>query len=518
MTPASRAPSPPPRLLRDDASGGIMIIGIFMGLGALLGIFILGGVAGSILARDTTQEAADSAAFADAVVHARAMNFVALCNIVMMAITVVYLVLTLVDMILSGVLAVTGLVATSNEATSCTRYAEQPELAIAMCGAAGICQFLEFIALKADLGAFTVLRLIVPPLSSAQYWTAMIAPYLAFDGSLETGLSYGRLTLSGSLTMIPGGGAPPPLNLVTNTMLAAGNRAAHYFFKFLSSDPVFQDKRIALPAEPEASYSLCIRGTRFGLDGLEMFLQKNVFPGADWLTQTTEPGATIFTMLGHTSGEYTHYILCADVPDPTIRPHNVAAREGLIDLFHAGLNGAAFGVADKFYLQQNTFWRRSQPGSTQLEGPKTISYYAYNGSDWSQNWTLAIDPVGELLNLDSPMLAEGEYYFDCTSNWRSLPCDKAGGSLYRMNWRARLRRVHTISLLDDMFEMYFDDAVVRQANYERVDSKLPQWLSRPVREGIIKALRTDLTKLVIHQDLPADVKTIADRLPHELYH
>ncbi len=77
------------RSLRGDESGAIMVIGIFMAV-LLVGLmYYVWGIGGALLHRERMQDAADTAAFGAAVIHARGMNILALLNIIMAALAAV---------------------------------------------------------------------------------------------------------------------------------------------------------------------------------------------------------------------------------------------------------------------------------------------------------------------------------------------------------------------------------------------------------------------------------------------
>ncbi len=85
------------RELKDDQSGAIMIMGVFMAVMLVGLIYYVVGIGDAILYRERMQDAADSAAFAGAVLHARGMNFIALINIVMAALLAILVALKLVE-------------------------------------------------------------------------------------------------------------------------------------------------------------------------------------------------------------------------------------------------------------------------------------------------------------------------------------------------------------------------------------------------------------------------------------
>ncbi|MDP3276817.1 MAG: hypothetical protein Q8Q09_16575 [Deltaproteobacteria bacterium] len=98
--------------LRDDESGAMMIIGLFFALFLVGALYYLLGIGASILYRERMQDAADSAAFAGAVLKARGMNLIALINIIIAALLAIliaiyasYLMLLALSIILAGTCA-----------------------------------------------------------------------------------------------------------------------------------------------------------------------------------------------------------------------------------------------------------------------------------------------------------------------------------------------------------------------------------------------------------------------------
>jgi hypothetical protein len=71
------------RELREDESGAMMVIGLFFALFLVGALYYLLGIGQAAIYRERMQDAADTAAFAGAVVKARAMNFIALINMIM---------------------------------------------------------------------------------------------------------------------------------------------------------------------------------------------------------------------------------------------------------------------------------------------------------------------------------------------------------------------------------------------------------------------------------------------------
>ncbi|MFN7699562.1 MAG: hypothetical protein ACK6CU_06980 [Deltaproteobacteria bacterium] len=98
------------RSLWSDESGATMVLGVFMAAMAVGVLYYLHGVANVVVHRERMQDAADSAAFMSAVVHARAMNILAVLNMIMGAFAVVGAAMQIAADIVAGAAAAAGLV------------------------------------------------------------------------------------------------------------------------------------------------------------------------------------------------------------------------------------------------------------------------------------------------------------------------------------------------------------------------------------------------------------------------
>lgn len=98
------------RALARDDRGAIMVLGIFM-CTCLVGVlWYLAGIGDAILMRERAQEAADAIAFSDAALHARGMNLLVMINLVMACILGIRVALKVAQLVLSIAAAVfTGL-------------------------------------------------------------------------------------------------------------------------------------------------------------------------------------------------------------------------------------------------------------------------------------------------------------------------------------------------------------------------------------------------------------------------
>jgi len=97
-----------------DKQGAVMVIGLFMAVALAGSLWFIMGIGEAIYTRDHAMEAADHAIFSAAVAHARGMNYISALNLVMFALTVIFVAITLLGdlfIIAAGLLAATILFA-----------------------------------------------------------------------------------------------------------------------------------------------------------------------------------------------------------------------------------------------------------------------------------------------------------------------------------------------------------------------------------------------------------------------
>lgn len=86
--------------LRQNTDGAILVMGLFMAVFLVAILYYLIGIGEAIYYRERMQDAADSAAFASASIHARGMNFIVLCNIIMAILVAIVLAVGLLENLL----------------------------------------------------------------------------------------------------------------------------------------------------------------------------------------------------------------------------------------------------------------------------------------------------------------------------------------------------------------------------------------------------------------------------------
>ena len=86
-----------------DQSGAVMMTGLGMACFLIGALWFIIGVGDAIVFRDTMQETADHAAFTSAVLHAKGMNFISACNLIMLALFAIHIIMGIIHDILLAI-------------------------------------------------------------------------------------------------------------------------------------------------------------------------------------------------------------------------------------------------------------------------------------------------------------------------------------------------------------------------------------------------------------------------------
>ena len=82
--------------LAHDEKGAVMLTGLFMSFFLVGSLWFVMGIGDACIFRDRMQEAADHAAFSSAALHAKGMNFISACNLIMLVMVIVHIVLGII--------------------------------------------------------------------------------------------------------------------------------------------------------------------------------------------------------------------------------------------------------------------------------------------------------------------------------------------------------------------------------------------------------------------------------------
>lgn len=184
--------------LLEDQRGAIMLTGLFMACFLIGSLWFVMGIGDTLVFRNKMQEAADSAAFTSAALHAKGMNFIALCNLVMLVGTVFYLVLGIIaDVMIALLLACLASVGWWTFGVACVPEAVQ-----------------EARSYRAWTRYFSAMRQSFKAIHLAQKTAAYAYPALGVVEGYQNGAKYGNDKRTGAVhtvalspSLIPGVGS-----------------------------------------------------------------------------------------------------------------------------------------------------------------------------------------------------------------------------------------------------------------------------------------------------------------------
>ena len=456
---AASAPIVGKKNLKDDRKGAIMVVGIFFAC-AMIGLtweFI--GLGDAMIWRDRSQETADAIAFSSASVHARAMNFIAFLNIIMLIMTTVYVLMAMIFNILDFTLVVVGTTKKHWGIKRCDWHNWEVSVIGALLAEVGggvlveIAQYFCTVAnivqpihdpLKDAIIKYqqNVMGPIMPRLADAQTFIAKGAPYAASLTGSVVGYKYEdwgkhHMGTAVSASLVPGN----TLNIDKWT----------YDNKPYSAE----DKRLGLPVEEKKFGDLCSVGGKLVADSIASkipFLSSGFFGKVfDWIVGFVAKKVQDFYCKKGATGAF-----------PT------ALEKGIYWAFGGGWGWGVKAVhIYDFTYGGKEFWEDSG-------GPKHVVKYASNGNDWLQTYGFVVGGNREeksekivatngfqfsKTNTDPGFalyFAQAEYFFDCNDEWDKADCNKDDHAMYALNWRTRLRRVHYLSWGKSIFDRYMN--------------------------------------------------------------
>jgi hypothetical protein len=407
--------SPLPQF-RSQTRGAIVVVAVFMSAVLVGALWYVIGIAEAILQRQQLQDAADAAAYAAAVTHARGMNLMALLNVVMAAILAVLVALKLVE-----ILNLAALVLSCSISSLCSVGVG--------CWATPICAYAtdlrpEISAAITRYERGPVFRLL-PVLADLQHSIAVSSPPLAQRHAAAVGRShfFPRIQASG----------------VVSTSLAP--------------DPVAS--RPQLPVRQGSPATLCGRAARASAQ-----VAFAPFPFAQWLRGVTQ------NLVESYPGQF-----CGTSGGPSVAedPGAVAEQCELRQQVHEAESDEEFDLdqcrrdvareLEEQYRRQTEQWVAVKP-SPSVPVPLQLLDDVENGGAKLQIWSIVVADTSVLRSSGqgvaaatpnrgagretSALLARGqlgfaqsEYYYDTEQSFAQVREE----ALWNMRWKARLRRV-----------------------------------------------------------------------------
>jgi hypothetical protein len=482
--------------LLEDQRGAVMLTGLFMAFCLIGALWYVIGIGEALIFRDRMQEAADGAAFSAAVMNAKGMNFISVCNIVMLLLVMVYLVFAVIQ-----------------DATILTCLACFP--CIPCCAA---CPFV-WPAIRTNQSVAKAVKAGLNIMTALECAAAIGYPWLGTARGREVGATYKMRENQHSTAGDTDTTASVWAIGMTNIPAVGGGWAG----------PV----PLGLPVEGKAYNELCAKIAKDAVGILTGFIFGGEGGGAAL-------GRFLREALGSVAGALVKGRYCNDLSFAgAVFDSNVAQQRGRLrnvrNEIESGTN----------QTRARNRQREQGQGDPQLELPGTLGNpnQASNidpeapfenpteGASW-QGWSPWFDPgfdkgwgdKGYLVphksagngrqphqiwainknprynddnqqkvsfgaktkdrNFDSSeqwqqppgwgYFAQAEFYYDCKDKWDDEDCDKDDNAAFGVRWRARLRRVQMFSLA----------SVIQQIAFNKLSAKLSDAL-RGVIDGAI---------------------------------
>ncbi|HEY1954807.1 MAG TPA: hypothetical protein VGH28_04330 [Polyangiaceae bacterium] len=542
------------RKLKDDRRGAIMVIGIFFACVMIGWMWTLVGLGDAMIWRDRSQESVDSIVYTSAAIHARGMNFISFCNIVMLLITAVYLAMAVIFSISDFLMVITGrmddkvfcpeavgLPVTSAVCHDATK--DEASLLLEETGIGEVLDAMDFVVaaevnepihdgLQKGLDKYekNVMWKLLPALSDASTKVAQIAPWAgAAVGALE-GYRYvdwgeHRYGAGVSPSMFPASYFGAPVK-----KWSAENRNNPY---------TGRDGRLGLPVAIKEMGILCKRAGDVMIDGV-----------IDMVTSIL-PGKVLKKVVGAILGWFKDKIAsslqdsyCSEKANGAFYPIDSATAFGWKYLFWAGGPNPVHYV---YRVQKDgksggeSLWGAKDKDGNPKYGPHEVVEYAENGNDWMQVWGAVVAGdrpeqsqkkvgavyaprggagstetaesfIASMTSNFNIYFAQAEFYYDCTKTWEEYECNQDSNASYQMNWRVRLRRMHHVSWGQDVLKWFlgtsFSEEMTSAADgkiakwvgtgtpIKSIVDKMGLWFKVALAEGVFKTLQTDTTSYV----------------------
>ena len=439
------------RALHENENGAIMLIGLFMACFLIGSLWTVIGIGDAIVFRDQMQEAADHSAFTSAALHAKGMNFISACNLVMMAFVFFHILLGIVNDVLFFACLIPYI-----DVVACPAY-EVAHQAYTRYG-----------------------NNVMKPALTGIHYAEMVAgygyPWLGSVKGYMVGSDYGK-DFSGrkrdlkvfvvSTSLVPGTVLDPIVNSVfkKDSMLRRGTGHTSL-------------QKIGLPVAANPYRDICAHIATEALDSLFSFLD---VPFLDRVKGLVEGliGAGIqyryCNSMGFTGGNSSDY-LGSGHPDVN---GQVGKVNNKIDELNKGIDKKNANLPDgakpasniaKIDVDTSSGGSGDDPGLDQWWG-KDGPYYPWsgmsNGSAWNEVWSLNLSPeFSDAQEHDVAIakhkfgatstakgafayFAEAEFYFDCDGTWDDKQCNGAdNNAAYSVQWRARLRRTEFPQIME----------------------------------------------------------------------
>lgn len=434
------------RRLHEDQRGAVMITGLFMAFFLIGALWFVLGIGDAIVFRDRMQEAADHAAFTSAAIQAKGMNFIAACNLVMLAAVAIHLVLGIIH-----------------------------DVSLAACGVSVIIGGLGCGAWKGARTAYLDYAKFAKPtlrgLHALEVTAAYGYPWLGFVKGYQVGSKYGHQHRVGRVDTFAVGPTLVPDKLSGADRIGLPVKSAKMSFQCKKLTALVLEKALAaydfspdgilgaIQGFTNDCFGHCKSGEQKVLDKFREIAGKSIeyrYCNGGKSDDEKKEGKKRKSELGD----------AAEKGKKKIDDDGDDAVELPADDFLKVLDPAAF----------DSFWGEDGPlVTTHGNGDGNYQVYAMNLgptlTDPSQQKIAIASRTEGVVGKERPLgyFAQAEFYYDCGEKWGDQDCNGDGSldahAMYSMRWRARLRRVELPKLSAFLAEQLVD-AVTDTSAYE----------------------------------------------------
>jgi|GEM_PF-1430780 len=429
------------RNLHKDTRGAVMLTGLCMSCFLIGGLWFLMGIGDAIVFRDAMQEATDHAAFTSAVLHAKGMNFISACNLILVALIAIHIIMGIIHDILLAICIIslgTGCGAWLSWRNVYSNYGKGFKMA------ANVIHYLE---------------------EGAAIGYPFIGAYKAYKVGDDYG-SFGKkrdvTVIALSTSMMPGSAATGLLNKLfkqtPDEVLPPGVQGPTR----QATNGYSPAKKKFLPVEAKKFEDVCKRITSAGFDALLSLTGRN-------------PGGKVMDIVkgligGVIAGRYCNPLGAGSNTDnlekrigegnEAVEAENARRAESNAKLPQGGTPQTSLNKVDLDKIKADGIGGGIDPGLDQWwgkDGPLVPWGGTSNGSPWQQIWAFNMMPEYKDLNQNKVALAErrfggeqetkkmiyfaqAEFFFDCTAGWSDYGCNKDDNAGYQIKWRARLKQ------------------------------------------------------------------------------
>lgn len=445
------------RTLLDDNRGAVMMTGLFMSCFLCGALWFIIGIGDAINFRDSMQEAADHGAFTAAAFNAKGMNFIALCNLVMLAGTLIHIVLGVITDVAGAIYA--ACFATCFVGVGCTCV---------------IPAYRAWSGLFRAWDAYfnTAVKRGFPLIHDAQKVASYAYPVAGSVNAFEVGVTYDNpatsmngqkrmetpLVVAMSASMVP-----------TGPLQALADRVGNKIFK-PETPKAGVTKEGFLPVEPRKYEELCLRlisvASKTGLDLVGVGAGNNTMNG---------DATSIFNNVIGGGLQWRYCNKSRSLPflrrNPTAwMPFPVSGHGGGMDSFWGEIGWYRVYQPAK----NGTLFFQSWAGNVMPVLHDTSDHIVENAG---KKPTAASGGGTSVTEFKWAYFSQAEMYFDCNEEWGELACNFEDYALLAIKWRARLRKLDFPALGSGIIGSMLS-AIVATDVFKTLDKGAGAWIAQ----------------------------------------